>query len=78
MQLLGNTFKNGLRIGRKLWIIISTHVFVIDSSKAFDSIPYGYLIKLLESYGLSEGAVKLLSSFYQNRMQETNGNKYST
>ncbi len=46
---------------------------------AFNSIIHSYLIKKLESHGLSESALKILSSYLQNMMQQVkNYNKYST
>lgn len=41
----------------------------IDLSKAFDRVNIDILVKKLEQYGLSEGALKLMSSYLRGRKQ---------
>ena len=43
---------------------------LMDLSKAFDCLPHGLLIAKLKAYGLSEGAVKLLDSYLEDRSQQ--------
>ena len=43
---------------------------LMDLSKAFDCLPYSLLIAKLRAYGLSEGAVKLLDIYLEDRSQQ--------
>jgi hypothetical protein len=56
----------------------TTGAILIDLSKAFDTIPHKYLLKKLQNYGLSENAVKLISSYLKNCSQRVKiGDVYS-
>ena len=43
---------------------------LMDLSKAFDCLPHRLLTAKLKAYGLSEGAVKLLDSYLEDRSQQ--------
>ena len=43
---------------------------LMDLSNAFDCLPHRLLIAKLKAYGLSEGAVKLLDSLFDDRSQQ--------
>ena len=42
----------------------------MDLSKAFDSLPYRFLVAKRQAYGLSAGAVELMDSYRSNRRQQ--------
>lgn len=50
-------------------------VIAIDLTKAFDSICHNLLLAKLRAYGLTDSAVKLMTSYLTNRKQRTKANR---
>ncbi len=50
----------------------TTGAIFIDLSKAFDTISHSLLLDKLQNYGMSDSAIKLMSSYLSNRFQRVN------
>ena len=49
--------------------------FLINLSKAFDSLPHDILIAKLNAYGFDKSSLQIMQSYETNRQQRTKVNK---